>query len=421
VYEEGIDETTRHFLLTLWNTYAFFVTYANLDGWTPTPSRRATSDRHVSDRHVLDRWVRSRLHSTIEQVTTALDGFDALGAASALDALVDDISNWYVRRSRARFWKAADADAHETLHECLLTISLLLAPFCPFVADELYRNLAVPEPSTVRESVHLQNWPTVEAGAVDLELEAQVATARELVRLGRAARNEATLKTRQPLRRALVLLPDGRSLAAELVAEVADELNVKAVEPIGDLDGLLDEHVVANFRRLGPKAGPLMPSVKDALGTLDATALRHAFQEHGRYQLALDGGTTIEIEPDDVEIRASAHAELALARDGGYAVALDTALDDELRSEGLARELVRSLNDLRKARGLELSDRIRVRLGAAGPLLEAARRHGAWIAGEVLATEWALDDAPDGSVGTGDGIVLTVGPFQAEVWIERVS
>jgi isoleucyl-tRNA synthetase len=384
VYEVGIDESTRRFLLTLWNTYSFFVTYANLDGWNPV------SDATEPAQHVLDRWLRSRLASTVREVTEALDEFDALRGAQALESFVDDLSNWYVRRSRPRFWKASDRAAHATLHDALVTVALLLAPFCPFTADELHGNLA-----GVGDSVHLADWPDTELDAIDAELEAAVALTRQLVTLGRAARTEAKLKVRQPLRRALVLVPDDTTLPAELVDEIAEELNVKDVEIVRDLEGLLDETVVPNFRRLGPKVGKLMPQVKAALAQTAASEMRSAFDRNGTYELALEHGAAVAIDPDDVEIRASAHAELTMARDGVLAVALDTTLDDDLVLEGIARELVRALNDLRKAQGLALSDRISVQLHAQGRVADAARRHGDWIAGEVLAVDWKVGDASD--------------------------
>ena len=327
VYEEGIEEATRRMLLTLWNTYYFFVTYANLDGWEPDGAARAPS-------HVLDRWARSRLHGTVRDVTTALEGFDAYAGAQAVERLVDDLSNWYVRRSRPRFWKSTDPDAHATLHECLRTVTKLLAPFCPFVTDEVHVNLA-----RTTESVHLADWPETDIGAIDESLEAAMAAVRQDRRPSAPPpRTEAKLKVRRPLRRALVLAPDPERLTPELVDEIADELNVKEVELVTDLEGLLDYSVIPVFRRLGPKVGPLMPKVKDSLATADAAEVRRALERDGEYCLSLGDGDTVTLGPDDVEVRADAHGELTLARDGAYAVALDTTLDDELRREGLARE-----------------------------------------------------------------------------------
>jgi isoleucyl-tRNA synthetase len=376
VSEASIDESTSRFLVTLWNTYSFFVTYANLDRWEPELAGGVAEPTHV-----LDRWARSRLHTTVRDVTTALDGFDSLRAAQSLDGFLDDLSNWYVRRSRPRFWKASDAAAHATLHECLVTLAKLLAPFCPFLADEVYANVAG-DP----DSVHLADWPEPDRAAIDVALEAEMAAARDVVALGRAARAESKLPGRQPLRRALVVLPGGVALSGPVSTEIADELNVKELESIADLEGILEYSVVPNFARLGPRAGKQMPALKDALAAADPAQVRRALADSGAYRLELAGGA-IELEPDDVEVRATSHEEFALAQEGLAAVALDTALDDDLRLEGVARELVRVLNNHRKATGLEIADRVHVQLRADGVVAEAARRHGSWIAEEVLALE----------------------------------
>jgi isoleucyl-tRNA synthetase len=382
---EAIDESAR-FLVTLWNTYSFFVTYANLDAWDATLAPRPPE-------HVLDRWVRSRLHATVAAVTESLDAFDALRGAQALERFVDDLSNWYVRRSRPRFWQARDHDAHTTLHECLTTTAKLLAPFTPFVADELHRNLAV-----TTDSVHLADWPVVDAGARDEALEAEMEHARAVVSLGLAARNEAKLKVRQPLRRALVLLPGGGGFSAAVAAEVSDALNVKQLDAVTDLEGLLDYTVVPNFRTLGKKAGKRVPLLKDALAAVDRATVSGALDRDGGYDLALPDGTTLRLDPEDVEVRAASHEELALAQEGGYAVAIDTTLDDELRAEGVARDLIRLLNDQRKAHGLDIADRIRVRLGASGRVEAAAHLHRDWIAREVLALEFVVDPSFRGAL-----------------------
>ena len=392
---EAVDESAR-FLVTLWNTYSFFVTYANLDGWDPTRHEPATAT------HVLDRWVRSRLHHTVAAVTDALEGFDALRGAQALDAFVDDLSNWYVRRSRARFWQANDAQAHATLHECLSTLARLLAPFTPFVADELHRNLSagsVPERQTgsVPESVHLADWPEVDADALDDALEAEMDRARAVVSLGLSARNEAKLKVRQPLSRALVLLPDQSAFSAPVAAEVAEALNVKQLEAVTDLEGLLEYVVVPNFRVLAPKVRDRMPQVKTALAAADGGAVKRALDTDGGFELALGDGASVRLAPDDVEVRAASHAELALAQEAGYAVAIDTTVDDELRAEGMARDLIRVLNDQRKAAGLEIADRVEAQVYATGRVEAAAHAHRDWIAREVLAVTFdvlPIDDAP---------------------------
>ncbi|MGZ4798219.1 MAG: isoleucine--tRNA ligase [Acidimicrobiia bacterium] len=399
---ENIDETTNRFLVTLWNTYSFFTTYANLDGWTPgaadgTPAAPDPQPTGAGDQHhVMDRWVRSRLHSTVAEMTDALEAFDALRATQALDAFVDDLSNWYVRRSRPRFWKASDGSAHAALHECLVTVAQLLAPVCPFVADELYRNLAA-----TTDSVHWTDWPVADTTAIDATLEADMALARELVSLGLSARAESKLKVRQPLPRAIALVPAGTVIDPAIAAEIADALNVKRLEPVTTLEGLLDYSVVPNFRALGPKVGQLLPRVKAALAEVDGAVVRRALDADGVYRLEVDG-ETVPLTADEVQIRASSHEELALAQNGALAVALDTTLDASLRREGQAREVVRALNDQRKAQGFEIADRIVVALDPPAELEGALTEHGPWIAGEVLAVELDL------GTFTGEAVDLTI-------------
>ena len=391
-----IDEAANRFLLTLWNTYAFFVTYANLDGWEAGTAPRGGG-------HVLDRWARSRLHRSVADVTDALEAFDALRAAQHLERLVDDLSNWYVRRSRPRFWRSGDAAAHAVLHECLTTVALLLAPFCPFVADAMYRNL-----SGTGTSVHLADWPVADVEAVDRTLEEQMARARTLVSLGLAARAEARCKVRQPLPRALVLLPAGEDLPADLRAEVADALNVKELEVVRSLAGLLDYTVVPNYKRLGPRFGPRVGRVVEAVRSLDGAEVARSLADTGALTIDVDG-EPITLDREEVGVRARAHEELALAEDGPFAVALDTRITPELRAEGLAREVVRALNEHRKRLGLDIADRIRLRLGVRGELGAAIDTHRAWIAGEVLARDLERrDELPAGAALEVDGTTLLV-------------
>jgi isoleucyl-tRNA synthetase len=399
VYGEGIDESIRKFLLTLWNTLSFFVTYANLEGFDPA-APPAPSD------HVLDRWLRSRREATVASVTAALESYDTLAAAQTLEGFVDDLSNWYVRRSRPRFWKASDPGAFAALHESLSTVALLLAPFTPFVADEIYRVLSAGRGEV---SVHLEDWPVADESQIDAELEAEMGLARRLVALGRAARGEARMKVRQPLRRALLLVPGAGRLSAEVAAQVSEELNVKALEVVESLAGLIRYSVVPNFRALGPRLGPKLPAVKAALAAADGTDVSRALEATGSYTVMIEGEPVV-LGADDLEVRAEEHEEFALAQDGPYAVALDLHVDDELRLEGLARELARAVNDHRKASGLAIADRIKVRLWAGGPVAEAAERHGAWIAGEVLAVSWQVnpDANPEGAVLDVEGSPVTV-------------
>jgi isoleucyl-tRNA synthetase len=366
---DGIVEAKRKTLLTLWNVFSFFATYADLDGWEP-PAATAPSS------HPLDRWVASELDDTIAAVTAALDGFDALAAATRLARFIDDLSNWYVRRSRPRFWKSADAAAHATLHRCLVVTAQLLAPFCPFLADELYTSL------TGETSVHLADWP-IPAGVADPELSRRVEAARRLVALGRAGRSDARVKTRQPLRRALLLHP-GVVLDDAAREEIKGELNVKTLEDVDTLSGLMTWQVLPNFRVLGPRLGPRVTEVKAALAAADGSALQRALDEQGWIEVAGE-----RLTRDEVDVRATRHESFALAEEAGWAVAIDLELDDDLRREGIARELVRSIHDLRKDQGLAISDRIRVQMAGGDAVRAAFDSHREWIAGEILAVELA--------------------------------
>jgi isoleucyl-tRNA synthetase len=334
---------------------------------------------------------------TVRDVTEALEHFDALAGTQALAALVDDLSNWYVRRSRPRFWKSSDAAAHATLHRALRTLSQLLAPFCPFVSDEIYRNVA-----RTGDSVHLSDWPSYDGTMIDDALEAEMTLARTLVSLGRAARADAKLGVRQPLPRAIALLSTGDTLRDEIVREIKDELNVKQLEVVASLEGLLDYRVVPNFRALGPRLGKLAPRVKTLLASVDGGDVRRAFDEHGVFTLDVDG-ESVALEPGDVEIRAEQHADLTLAQDGPHAVALDLTLDDDLRAEGMAREIIRVVNDRRKTNGFALTDRITVELCSTPRVVDAVERHLEWIKAEVLATALdfhteMLETAPDATI-----------------------
>ncbi len=394
VSDDGIREATRQTLVTLWNVYAFHCTYADLDGWTP-------SDEPVRPVHVLDRWILSELDSAVITITDALEGFDALTGSTCLATFIDDLSNWYVRRSRPRFWKASDPVAHATLHQCLRTVAELLAPFCPFLSDELHTTL------TGGSSVHLADWPTP-GGWHDAELGAAMASARRLVALGRAARTDAKVRVRQPLSRALLLHP-GDAMPADVLGEIASELNVKQLEDVDTLSGLISWTVIPNFRALGPRLGPRVNEVKQALADADGSALQHQLEADGFIEVAGE-----RLTADEVEVRASQHEAFALAEDSGWAVALDLELTDELRREGTARELVRALNDLRKETGLDIADRITVRLSGPAEITAAVDRHGAWIASEVLATSLDLDGTD------GEAHDLTIDDLAVRVVLTRV-
>ncbi len=406
----AIDTSMRDTLLTLWSTASFFTTYASLNGFDPDdPAVPAPMERGV-----LDRWARSRVMSTLDVVTGALDDYEPLEAASALGRLVDDLSNWYVRRSRRRFWRtdpdAPPADAlaaQATLYEALVTVSLMLAPFCPFVADRLWREL---HPAAAEsDSVHLRTWPEPDSSAIDRELEAEMELAVQLSSLGRAARSEAGVKVRQPLSRALVFLaPGSPSILSEVVAA---ELNVDAVveaDELGELGEVLSLELVPNFRVLGPRLGEAAKEVRAALAAIDAGAAAAALEAGQAVTVELPTGP-VALGPDEVEVRVRGQAGFAVSRQGGAVVALDLTLDDDLRRRGLVREVVRHVQDLRKERGLDVSDRIHLWLTGVDPGLFGA------VGLEVLAVEVA------GGPGRGEAASLSVdGDGRVVAWLDKV-
>ncbi|HEY8581293.1 MAG TPA: isoleucine--tRNA ligase, partial [Capillimicrobium sp.] len=360
---DAIGEGVRGFLRQLWNTYAF------LDRYQPERESVPTD---------LDRWALSRLAATVEEVTERLDAYDATTAGRAIAAFVDDLSNWYVRRSRRRFWDGEQA-AFDTLRTCLTTVAQLLAPFTPFVADEIYGDLDGSEPS-----VHLTDWP--QAAERDLELEDAMAVARETVRLGLAARGQAKVKVRQPLRAAVVVAAGRERAAIERLAEVvADELNVKELRFVDTADDLGSYEIKANYRSLGPRFGKQMPQVAAAIESLDAAHVATALRDGRTVGVNVDGHEH-ELTGDDLQLAMQPLEGYQLEREGSHAVALELALDDELRQEGLAREVVRAVQETRKRAGLEVEDRIALTLGGDADLLAAAEAFEGYVTGETLAT-----------------------------------
>ncbi len=403
---ELLDEVVRKFLLTLWNTYYFFVTYARIDGWAPDVSQEPP----VAQRPVMDRWVLAELADTVRAVTQALDGFDTTTAGRRLAGFVDDLSNWYVRRSRARFWAAdppggapatgavsVDKDAaFSTLHECLVTVSALLAPFIPFVADELYENLVAAVDSQAPDSVHLLDLPVPDADADDDELRAAVAAARRIVELGRRARNDAAIPVRQPLRAALVTLPVAdRARWSDVAGVVADELNVKTIQVPDNAAGTVTVVLKPNYRALGPVFGPRTPAVARAIERADSERVAGALQAAGSAEIDVDG-EPVTVTPSQVQVQEESRSGWQVARDGPYSIALDLEVGADLRREGLARELVRALNDLRKRLGLALDDRVRVELAADDDVGAAVDEHAETIAAETLAVELGRGPADGG-------------------------
>ncbi len=391
---EIIQESLRKFLLTLWNTYSFWVTYAAIENFDPR-----SHDMPVADRPEMDRWILAELDDTVRAVTAGLDDFDTASGGRRLDRFVDDLSNWYVRRNRRRFWRSGtDADttaAFLTLWECLVTVAQLTAPFTPFVADAIYTNLTAPDDSAA-DSVHLARWPAPNDARVDDALRTKMQLARRLVSLGREVRTSAKVRTRQPLRNALVAAPaEELGLIADVAETIADELNVKNIEVVSDLGEYVTYSVKPNFKLLGPRFGARVTEIAAALGKQDQRQVAEAAQSRGRYDLAL-GDENITLELAELDIRQQPQPGFTAASQGRYGIALDLTIDDELRAEGIAREVIRGIQDLRKKAGLAVEDRIVLSLETDDrPARDALDTHRDYIANEVLATELGASGSDD--------------------------
>ncbi len=391
---ETIGEAVRQFMLQLWNTYGFYVLYANVNAVSPNGNAPAAAGD-------LDRWALSRLQETVEIVRDRLDNFDATTAGRAIQTFVDELSNWYVRRSRRRFWDG-DPAAFATLRRCLVTVAQLLAPFCPFVADELYDNLDGGE-----LSVHLCDFPV--AAPRDAELEQAMDVARQTVRLGLAARAQAKIKVRQPLRAAVIVATGRERAAIERLEEiVGDELNVHALRFVSEADELGQIEVKPNYRTLGPRFGKQMPMVAAAVAGLDPGHVAVALRE-GRPVAISIGGTEHELTADDLLISMKPLEGYQVEREGSHAVALEIEIDESLRVEGWARDIVRAVQNARQAAGLEVSDRILLTLDGDAELIGAARAHEAYIAGETLAASVSYESLEGVEPVLIDGRPLRIG------------
>jgi isoleucyl-tRNA synthetase len=380
VGQTGIQEVVRKVLLTYWNTAAFLALYGRTSRWTPAAGAPAPQDRPL-----LDRWVLSELQRVVAQADEAYAGFDAPRVGSLIATFVDDLSNWYVRRSRRRFWDG-DSAALATLHECLDVVTRLAAPLVPFITERVWQDLTRAVNPEAPESVHLASFPAADPSLRDARLGEQMALVRRIVELGRAARAESRVRTRQPLARALVAAPDFEALPEELQVQVRDELNVGALAPLEAVAGeLVDYQVKVNFRSLGRRFGKDTPRVASAVSAADASAVAASLRTDGSVSVAVDGLGEISLGSDDVTVTETPREGWAVASDPGETVALDLTLTSELVRAGLAREVVRLVQEARKARGFDVSERVELAWSAGGELAEAVREHQASIADEVLA------------------------------------
>jgi isoleucyl-tRNA synthetase len=424
--ERAIKESIPEFLLRLWNVYSFFVIYARIDGFDPgavldepgmldqADLARARGWRPVAHRGELDRWMLSELNATAAEMTDRLDAYDHFGAAQRLSALVDAVSNWFVRRSRDRFWASGRADggpetnqekldAYSTLYETLLTITKLAAPFVPFIAEAIWRNLAgVAFGGRALESVHLADFPVGNSALVDHDLVRRMAVVRDIASLGRAARAAEKLKVRQPLQKVEVILADARADDAAWLAAhadlVCDELNVKQFEVCGEPDRYITRAILPDLKKLGPKLGKDLPKARDALAKADASALLAALAAHGRAEMPLAGGGVAVIEQDDVIVRTTAKPGWAAAEGPRAVVVIAKELTPDLVAEGLVREVVHAIQTERKQLDLEFTDRIDLVFATESTeLREALARHRDYLAGETLAASIHFGPPPAAS------------------------
>ena len=355
----------------------------------------------------LDRWILSRLQATIATAIDRFDDYDTTAAGRAIAAFVDELSNWYVRRSRRRFWDG-DPAAFATLRECLVTTAKLLAPLTPFVADAIYGNLDGSEPS-----VHLCDFPEPDPALRDELLEQQMQTVRDAVELGRAARAAAKAKVRQPLSEAVVVAADREREAIGRFEElVLEELNVKRVRYVSQADELGRFELKPNYRTLGPRFGKHMPQVAAAVAGLDADRAAATLRDGGEIHVAIDGRDH-PLTADDVSLALQPLDGYEVERAGTHAVALNLELDDDLRREALAREIVHAVQNARKDAGLEVQDRIALTLAGDDALLDAVRAHAAYVTGETLATSLDLGGEADGSTTELEGRALSIGVSRA--------
>ncbi|MDX2160755.1 MAG: isoleucine--tRNA ligase [bacterium] len=394
-----VGDTVSKFWLTLWNTYSFFVTYANIDQWTP-----GVGAPPVEQRDPLDRYILAELHQLTRDVTEAFETYDVPGATRPVAAFVDVLSNWFLRLSRRRFWSSEmDAEkqgAYATLYECLVTVSKLIAPTAPFLADAIYRNLVCSVDSAALNSVHLVDWPTYNPALIDTQAIDEMRLVQKMVSLGRAARESVKIGVRQPLAKALFAprTADESAALLRLADLLQSELNVKASDVLHDAGAIVQYKLNPLPQKLGKKFGGDFPKVQKLLRESPEAAVRGWAETLLRGDaLTVDvDGTAFTITPDECEVKRVATEGYAVAEDSGYLAAIDTRLTDELIAEGLAREVVRRIQSLRKDADFNVTDMIVVRYTASDKLDRAIRQFTEYIASETLATTLEKGEPNDG-------------------------
>ena len=403
----AVREAQKEFLIKLRNVFSFFTIYANIDGFDPN----FIEELDLITRTQLDKWIISELHQTIKVVREKLDGYDIYSAATALNSFVDSLSNWHVRRSRDRFWaswqhedKNTERDiekwsAYWTLYECLVAVAQLAAPFTPFIAEEIWQTLACgPLGEDVPESVHLCYYPEVDDELIDLELAEEFKLVREAASLGRAARANSKLKTRQPLAKVVAILAnaDQEAIIRKHEAVLLDELNVKTIEVALIADQFVTYEMKPNFKAIGSKFRESVPLIKEALSKADAAKLRTEISANGKATVALSNGQSVELTNEEVEIGLKAKEGFAAASGSQVVIVLDTHLTPELLDEGVAREIVNRINGWRSDLKLAYEQRIRLAIKGSAKLEAVARTFDAHIMKETLAVEIRTGAIPDG-------------------------
>ena len=355
---KAVDEVIRKFILTLWNTYSFFVIYANIDSFDP-----GSHNLEVSDRMEIDRWIISELNRTVKEVNALLNDFNVTESGRLIQDFVDMLSNWYVRRSRRRFWKSKEdkdkISAYLTLYECLLTVIKLCAPYIPFISEDIYRNLAAGTRAE-KQSVHIEDYPEADTGLIDKDLSFKMNTARKVVGLGRAVRSKINIKTRQPIEKvAIYFESDGKRKDAISHFEniILSELNAKKIEFSSKLDDLVEYDIKPNLMLVGKKYGPMIPAIKTALSKVNQAQTALKVKNEKNIKLDIDG-STIELEPDEILIQIKNRDDMGVETDGEFTVGLTIKISEELLAEGFARELVHHIQNLRKDAGFEIENTI---------------------------------------------------------------
>ncbi len=415
-----VAEVKRRFLNTLWNTYSFYVVYANLAESQEEKGAGTHPAGPSEEARLLDRWLRSELNRLTRDVTEAYEAYDVTAATRPIADFVDELSNWYVRLNRRRFWDG-DTAALSTLRQTLVTLSKLLAPAIPFMAEEIYQNLVAGIESGAPDSVHLARWPQADETAIDDRLHADMALAQKVTTLGRAARESAALKVRQPLQQVVIRArsESENSGLERLRALLLSELNVKELAFAGEAGDLVDVSVFPLPKQLGQKYGRGYPVIRGRFAEMDQSDLAAKF-DAGESVTVVDGDEEYTVEPEDVEIRRTPRAGLAVAEDGGYLVAVSTTLTPELELEGQARELVRRVQQLRKDSELEISDRINLTVSDSPLMTELISAHKNYIATETLTLDFSLTNE-FGRAFDGKVVTFPMGEDEVTVGLNRVQ